>query len=968
MSIAAGQVLSERYRLIRPVGQGAQAAVWVAEHLALGTQVAVKLIDPELAKQEDARERFRREATAAAQLRSAHVVQIIDHGIDGEQPFIVMELLEGEDLFDRLARRRRLSLQETSKIMTQVARALTRAHGAGIVHRDLKPENFFLCANEDDEIVKILDFGIAKVRGQGKRVAQRTSVGTLMGTPHYMSPEQVKGLREVDYRADLWALGVIVYQCVTGELPFDSEGVGDLLIKISLGEIPVPSRVNPELPPSFDAWFARACDRDPGRRFSSARDLAEALARVVDLSAEAPSSVSSPRPPPLPPRAAPTRPPAAPPRPATGSVIPKAPPLPRMADPAGAASTRSPERGSGDPPSDMAAGPPSARPSARIPAVPSERPAAPPRLTERPPLSERSPLSSRLGERPAAPPRPTERPAAPPRPTERPPAQLVEQPPASSQLGERPRSERSPLPSPLGERSPTPPQRSEGAPQGPPSRATGMPPSAQPGDGPQGPPSRATGTPPSAQPGGAPQGPPSRRSTGTPPSAQPGGAPQGPPSRRSTGTPPSAQPGGAPAVAVSGAVEAPAGSSPPLAHTETPRKAADSAPSLVDVDVEEFDVEPSDTDVDEPWVARPAPAAPEVQAPAAPTLEAQAPAAPTLEAQAPAAPTLEAQAPAAPTLEAQAPAESAAPAPAATATALEAQAPAAPTPEAQAPAEPAPRSGAAVPAEPPLAAQPPHALSSEEAAPQGMAREHDAPPPSQARPEPHRDGVGRAQGGAVAAVDGAPPASPPAPRPFDQPFAPAPTPPAPPARVRAVPSPGQAPDQWMKGSSVSGVAHEGGTLPEFDPGSRRRRLVRWGALTLLALGGLVVWQYVRVQNLPLGTPAVESEPTPPAVATEPAPPQEPAPPPSATAAAATAATAEPPAQPSASAPATSAPRKRRPPPPPSHKKPRRQPAVDDLTIEIPTPADEPAEGAPTPPAESPSPPASPQQEPAPPAE
>ena len=163
METEAGRVLSERYRLIRPVGQGSQAAVWIAEHLALNTHVAVKLIDPELAKKEEARERFRREATAAAQLRSAHVVQIIDHGIDGDQPFIVMELLEGEDLFERLDKRQKLSLRETSKILTQVARALARAHAAGIVHRDLKPENVFLAANEDDEIVKVLDFGVAKI-------------------------------------------------------------------------------------------------------------------------------------------------------------------------------------------------------------------------------------------------------------------------------------------------------------------------------------------------------------------------------------------------------------------------------------------------------------------------------------------------------------------------------------------------------------------------------------------------------------------------------------------------------------------------------------------------------------------------------------------------------------------------------------------------------------------------------------
>jgi serine/threonine-protein kinase len=293
MGIAAGRLLSGRYRLVRPIGVGSQASVWVAEHLALSNEVAVKLIDPALAQKEDMRERFRREATAAAQLRSAHVVQILDHGIDGDQPFIVMELLEGEDLYDRLRHRGRLTPYETSKIVTQVARALTRAHAAGIVHRDLKPENVFLVQNDDDEVVKVLDFGIAKVTreakgGDVKDPKQRTSIGELLGTPHYMSPEQVKGLAEIDHRADLWALGVMAYQCVTGQLPFDSDGVGDLLIQIATAEPPVPSHVAPDVAgPAFDAWFEKACTRALAGRFQSARELAEALARAVGISPEA---------------------------------------------------------------------------------------------------------------------------------------------------------------------------------------------------------------------------------------------------------------------------------------------------------------------------------------------------------------------------------------------------------------------------------------------------------------------------------------------------------------------------------------------------------------------------------------------------------------------------------------------------------------------------------------------------------
>ncbi len=281
--IKEGNVLNERYRLVRPLGQGSQAFVWVAEHLALGSHVAVKLIDPELAKQDDARERFRREATAAAKLRSQHVVQIIDHGIEGDQPFIVMELLEGEDLFQRLDRLGPLPLQQVSRIVTQVARALMRAHAEGIIHRDLKPENVFITANEDDEVVKVLDFGVAKITTPQKAQMTKTGAGTLIGTPHYMSPEQVKGIGEIDHRSDLWSLAVIAYQAATAHLPFDSDGVGDLLIKISLHHPKPPSELNPELPHAFDEWFEKASEKDPAKRYQSARELAEALARAAGI-------------------------------------------------------------------------------------------------------------------------------------------------------------------------------------------------------------------------------------------------------------------------------------------------------------------------------------------------------------------------------------------------------------------------------------------------------------------------------------------------------------------------------------------------------------------------------------------------------------------------------------------------------------------------------------------------------------
>jgi len=381
MSANAGRVLNGRYRLIRTVGVGSQASVWVAEHLALTTQVAVKLIDPDLAKRPDARERFKREATAAAQLRSPHVVQILDHGIDGDQPFIVMELLDGEDLFQRLEKRHHLSIKETSKILTQVARALTRAHAAGVVHRDLKPENVFLTHNEDDEIVKVLDFGVAKVRDAAKVTMQKTGVGTLIGTPHYMSPEQVKGIGEVDYRTDIWAMGVLGFQCVTGELPFDSEGVGDLLIRITIGDMPVPSKVMMGLLPAFDQWFARACDRDAQRRFASARACAEGLARIAGLAAANAGPTSVPRPgASIPPPQDPSkRPSEVPPAPAKKSDKP--PPKPAAAKPPPSAA-REEELDDGDW-------------EEAEPAVSMEPPTGPEAVTEEIPAAPRLPLAAR---------------------------------------------------------------------------------------------------------------------------------------------------------------------------------------------------------------------------------------------------------------------------------------------------------------------------------------------------------------------------------------------------------------------------------------------------------------------------------------------------------------------------------------------------------------------------------------------
>jgi len=273
------QVLAGRYRLDRQLGKGGMGSVWLAEHLTLNSWVAVKLMDPAIASTVEGAERFRREAQAAASLRSAHVVQVLDYGVHENTPFLVMELLQGESLADCLEREKRLAPERALTVITQVARAIGRAHSAGIVHRDLKPDNIFLVREDDQELAKVLDFGIAKATGP-RFGGTETRTGVTMGTPYYMSPEQVEGKKALDYRSDLWSLTVIACECMTGTRPFDGETYGELLLNICARPIVPPSQQGFYLP-GFDEWFAKGANRDPLLRFSAAQELATSLADVV---------------------------------------------------------------------------------------------------------------------------------------------------------------------------------------------------------------------------------------------------------------------------------------------------------------------------------------------------------------------------------------------------------------------------------------------------------------------------------------------------------------------------------------------------------------------------------------------------------------------------------------------------------------------------------------------------------------
>jgi serine/threonine-protein kinase len=208
------------------------------------------------------------------------VVQVFEMGVDGatDLPFIAMELLEGESLQERLARCGTMTPTELLRIVSQVARALTRAHALGIIHRDLKPANLFLVRDGETELTKVLDFGIAK-RFADSAGRSRTITGDLLGTPTYMSPEQITGSKQVDHRSDLWSLAVIAVECLTGRLPFDAEHLAGLALAICEGRSLLPSNLGP-VPPGFDAWFEQATSLRVEARFNSAAQLAEALCSV----------------------------------------------------------------------------------------------------------------------------------------------------------------------------------------------------------------------------------------------------------------------------------------------------------------------------------------------------------------------------------------------------------------------------------------------------------------------------------------------------------------------------------------------------------------------------------------------------------------------------------------------------------------------------------------------------------------
>jgi serine/threonine protein kinase len=275
---APGEVIGGKYELIRPLGEGGMGSVWLASNRALDSHVALKLLKADL-DAADAGERLLQEARAAARIGHRAIVRVFDFGhTEQGDPFIVMELLEGETLADVLTTRGRLTPIKSVQILLPVVDALSAAHARGIVHRDLKPENIFLVREQRRTQPKIVDFGIAKVEQQAGSTRTLTRQGTVLGSPGYMSPEQARGLADVDQRTDVWSVCVVLYECITGRPAFDGENYNALMRAIIEDSV-VPSVDLAAGDASLWNVLERGLRKEPGERWPSMRALGGALAQ-----------------------------------------------------------------------------------------------------------------------------------------------------------------------------------------------------------------------------------------------------------------------------------------------------------------------------------------------------------------------------------------------------------------------------------------------------------------------------------------------------------------------------------------------------------------------------------------------------------------------------------------------------------------------------------------------------------------
>jgi serine/threonine protein kinase len=279
--IDSGVLIDDKYRLVKELGAGGMGTLWVAEDLQIGRKVAIKFPAGKFWDDDSVLARFAREPRLAGRIGSPHVVQVFGHGTTAEGvPYIAMELLEGADLSEYIVRNKPCDLAETGEVIEQVCRALSRAHALGLVHRDIKPQNIFLTPERDGTLfVKVLDFGIAKDTGTGISSLTRSHIS--MGSLLYMSPEQLLNAKAVGPQTDMWALGVVIYEMLTGVVPFDSDSDRGFIYLVSEGKFRPACQLQPRLPRAIDAFLSRALQPDPAQRFATIDELASVFSHIV---------------------------------------------------------------------------------------------------------------------------------------------------------------------------------------------------------------------------------------------------------------------------------------------------------------------------------------------------------------------------------------------------------------------------------------------------------------------------------------------------------------------------------------------------------------------------------------------------------------------------------------------------------------------------------------------------------------
>jgi serine/threonine-protein kinase len=280
MALQPGQVIDGKYRIVRLIGEGGMGAVYEGQNTSIRRRVAIKILHAGVASNTEMVQRFEREAQVAGTVGNDHILEILDLGaLPAGERYMVMEFLDGETLTDRIKSRGRLLPAEAFAIVRQVLRGLAAAHAAGIVHRDLKPDNIFILKEKagHKDFVKIIDFGISKFTEPGGASSRMTRTGALMGTPHYMAPEQATGSSDIDQRTDIYAVGIILYEALTGRVPFQAETFNQLLFEIALAKLIPARQFVPDLDPAVDSILLKASARDPRHRFQSCAEFLEAI-------------------------------------------------------------------------------------------------------------------------------------------------------------------------------------------------------------------------------------------------------------------------------------------------------------------------------------------------------------------------------------------------------------------------------------------------------------------------------------------------------------------------------------------------------------------------------------------------------------------------------------------------------------------------------------------------------------------